>query len=186
MIKLLLPILAVLALAQLNVISGYLVWDKSLIINGELWRLVTGNFTHTNLPHLLMNSAALCIFSVIFKDYLNTKKLWGLLLTLSVMVGSLLLLSPIERYVGLSGVLHGLFVWAAIEDIKHKRYTGWLLLLGVLAKIGWEQLFGASASTISLINASVATDAHLFGALSGGMLQLCVFLVANKASDDPK
>ena len=91
------------------------------------------------------------------------------------------------RSVGLSGVLHGLFIWAAIEDIKQQRNTGWLLLIGVLTKIAWEQYFGASASTVSLINAKVATEAHLIGAFSGGMLQLSMRLITlSKASGDLK
>ena len=134
-----------------------------------------------------MNAAALTVFCFIFKDILTPKKLWGLLFSISLMAGGLLLLSPIQSYVGLSGVLHGLFIWAAIEDIKQKRNTGWLLLIGVIAKICWEQYFGASASTVSLINAKVATEAHLIGATCGGTLQLISrFITLNKASDDLK
>ena len=185
--KLLFPILVVLGLAQLTPVSDFFVWDRSLIQQGEIWRLITGNFTHTNLPHLMMNATALTVFCFIFKDILNPKKLWLLLFSISLLTGSFLLLSAMQSYVGLSGVLHGLFIWAAIEDIKQQRNTGWLLLIGVLAKIAWEQYFGASTSTISLINAKVATEAHLIGALSGGMLQLVNYiLMFNKASDVPK
>ena len=185
--KLLFPILVVLGLAQLTPVSDFFVWDRSLIQQGEIWRLITGNFTHTNLLHLMMNAAALTVFCFIFKDILNPKKLWLLLFSISLLTGSFLLLSAMQSYVGLSGVLHGLFIWAAIEDIKQQRNTGWLLLIGVLAKIAWEQYFGASTSTISLINAKVATEAHLIGALSGGMLQLVNYiLMFNKASDVPK
>lgn len=185
--KLLFPILVVLGLAQLTPVSDFFVWDRSLIQQGEIWRLITGNFTHTNLLHLMMNAAALTVFCFIFKDILNPKKLWLLLFSISLLTGSFLLLSAMQSYVGLSGVLHGLFIWAAIEDIKQQRNTGWLLLIGVLAKIAWEQYFGASTSTISLINAKVATEAHLIGALNGGMLQLVNYiLMFNKASDVPK
>lgn len=187
MFKLLFPILVVLGLAQLTPVSDFFVWDRSLIQQGEIWRLITGNFTHTNLLHLMMNAAALTVFCFIFKDILNPKKLWLLLFSISLLTGSFLLLSAMQSYVGLSGVLHGLFIWAAIEDIKQQRNTGWLLLIGVLAKIAWEQYFGASTSTISLINAKVATEAHLIGALNGGMLQLVNYiLMFNKASDVPK
>lgn len=187
LLKLLFPILVVLGLAQLTPVSNFFVWDRSLILHGEIWRLITGNFTHTNLPHLVINAAALTVFCFIFKDILTPKKLWGLLLSISLMTGGLLLLSSIQSYVGLSGVLHGLFIWAAIEDIKQKHNTGWLLLIGVIAKICWEQYFGASASTVSLINAKVATEAHLIGAFSGGILQLTTRLITqNKASGDLK
>ena len=172
-----------LGIAQLTPVSDFFAWDKSLILQGEIWRLITGNFTHTNLAHLLMNSAALTVFTFIFKDILTPKRLWLLVLSISLMTGLLLLLSPIQSYVGLSGVLHGLFIWAAIEDIKQKRNTGWLLLFGIISKVSWEQYFGASASTISLINARVAIEAHLIGAFSGAILQLfTLFNFLKKAS----
>ncbi|GGK28505.1 rhombosortase [Aliivibrio fischeri] len=187
MFKLLLPILIGLGITQFSMVSDILVWDRYLIEHGELWRIVTGNFTHTNLAHLIMNAAALVLFSYIFKELLTLKKLSILLFSISLLTGLALLFTPIQAYVGLSGVLHGLFVWAAIEDIKNKRQTGWLLLLGVIAKISWEHYFGASASTISLINAKVATEAHLFGAIAGGLLQIpALFLKTNKASDGLK
>ncbi|MCP3697860.1 MAG: rhombosortase [Aliivibrio sp.] len=187
MFKLLFPILVVLGLAQLTPVSDFFVWDRSLILQGEIWRLVTGNFTHTNLPHLMMNAAALTVFCFIFKDILNPKKLWLLLLSISLLTGSFLLLSPMQSYVGLSGVLHGLFIWAAIEDIKQQRSTGWLLLVGVVAKIAWEQYFGASDSTVSLINANVAIEAHLIGAFCGATLQLLYYVYTlSTASGAPK
>ncbi|MGR6839289.1 rhombosortase [Aliivibrio wodanis] len=146
MLKLLFPILVVLGIAQLTPVSDFFTWDKSLILQGEIWRLITGNFTHTNLAHLLMNSAALTVFTFIFKDILTPKRLWLLVLSISLMTGLLLLLSPIQSYVGLSGVLHGLFIWAAIEDIRQKRNTGWLLLFGIISKVSmgailWSKCF---------------------------------------------
>lgn len=57
-------------------------------------------------------------FSYIFKELLTLKKLSILLFSISLLTGLALLFTPIQAYVGLSGVLHGLFVWAAIEDIK--------------------------------------------------------------------
>lgn len=75
--------------------------------------------------------------------------------------------SDLMRYVGLSGVLHAFFAWGALQDIKHKEKTGYLLFLGLWAKIIYEQLYGASAEVSAMINATVAVDAHLWGAIAG-------------------
>ncbi len=75
MFKLLLPILIGLGITQFSMVSDILVWDRYLIEHGELWRIVTGNFTHTNLAHLIMNAAALVLFSYIFKELLTLKKI---------------------------------------------------------------------------------------------------------------
>ncbi|HCB15825.1 MAG TPA: rhombosortase, partial [Alteromonas sp.] len=73
-------------------------------------------------------------------------------------------------YVGLSGALHGIFVWGAFMDILNKVRSGWLLLAGVAAKLVFEQLQGSSEDVASLIDANVAVDAHLYGAVCGVLL----------------
>lgn len=70
-------------------------------------------------------------------------------------------------YAGLSGVLHGIFVWGAFCDIKHKVKFGWILMLGVWLKIAFEQFFGQDQHIANLIGADVAVDAHLYGAVAG-------------------
>lgn len=74
--------------------------------------------------------------------------------------------TDINIYSGFSGVLHGLIVWGAIRDIENKDKTGYLLLLGVFAKVLYEQVYGASESTAAMIQAEVAIEAHLAGVLA--------------------
>ena len=81
----------------------------------------------------------------------------------------------LQWYVGLSGVLHGVFLIGAYFDIKQGMKTGWLLLVGVLIKVGHEQIFGASQDIADLINATVAIDAHLFGTISGLMIIVILY-----------
>ncbi|MCG6410091.1 rhombosortase, partial [Vibrio fluvialis] len=40
-------------------------------------------------------------------------------------------------------------------------------VLGVVAKVVWEQAFGSSMGTEQLIHARVATEAHLAGVIGG-------------------
>ncbi|HEX5793039.1 MAG TPA: rhombosortase, partial [Rheinheimera sp.] len=78
----------------------------------------------------------------------------------------------IQIYVGLSGLLHAMLTFGAIKDIQLKITTGWLLLAGLITKVAWEQWQGPDAELAELINASVATDAHLFGVLTAVVLSL--------------
>ena len=57
--------------------------------------------------------------------------------------------------------------WGAIQDIRAKDKLGWILLVGVIAKVIWEQIAGGSASSAELIGARVAVEAHLAGVLGG-------------------
>ena len=60
-------------------------------------------------------------------------------------------------------------------DINAKDKTGYLLFLGVWLKIAHEQFYGASTDVSNLIEASVAVNAHLWGAL-GGLLFSVIYL----------
>ena len=60
-----------------------------------------------------------------------------------------------------------IFVFGAIMDINVKDKTGYLLFIGVWLKIAHEQIYGASTDVSDLIEASVAVDAHLWGAIGG-------------------
>jgi len=36
-------------------------YNRELIIDGEYWRLLSGNFNHTNIYHLILNLGALAV-----------------------------------------------------------------------------------------------------------------------------
>ena len=146
-----------------------LVFSHDDIVDGQWWRLISGHFLHTNLNHLLLNATGIALLWALQGQYYQP---WSyLLLFITMVLGTsigLLLFSPsLQWYVGLSGALHGVFIWGAYQDIRHKLKSGWLLLLGVMAKVGYEQLAGASANVARWIDANVAIDAHLYGTLSG-------------------
>jgi membrane associated rhomboid family serine protease len=61
-------------------------------------------------------------------------------------------------------------------DINAKDKTGYLLFIGVWLKIAHEQVYGASSDVSDLIEASVAVDAHLWGAV-GGLIFSIIYLV---------
>ena len=177
-------IIGMMAAAQLPAIQPLLVWQRPLIADGEIWRLVSGNLTHTNWPHMIMNSLGLAIITFIFRRYFTSQRLGLLILTISGFIGISLLLSSMEWYAGLSGVLHGLFAWGAIQDIKAKDKLGWVLLIGVIAKVLWEQVSGGSASSAELIGARVAVEAHLVGVLGGVLFSLPQWMKKRIANDN--
>ncbi|WP_225874251.1 MULTISPECIES: rhombosortase [Vibrio] len=161
------------ALFQLPTLHNWMLWDSHLIAGGQVWRIVTGNFTHTNLYHLGMNMAGLWLISYIFRAEFTIRTYTAVLLLLCLSVGSLLLLTSIQVYVGLSGVLHGLFGFYAIKEWRQGRKASLLLAIGLAVKITWEQCFGSPTGSEALIGAGVAINAHLFGSLTGLILALC-------------
>jgi rhomboid family GlyGly-CTERM serine protease len=146
-----------------------LVFDRAAIAKLELWRILTGNYLHTNLNHLLLNLGGLLLLWSLHGDLFKTK-MYLLAFTFFCVSMSLclyLFTPELSRYVGLSGALHSLFVWGAIKDIRIGYKSGWGLLIGIAVKVGYEQIVGPSESLAETIGASIAIDAHLFGALMG-------------------
>ncbi len=74
----------------------------------------------------------------LFREYLTGCRLPLLLLLLGSAVGlGIWWWCPqTQWYMGLSGALHGLFVWGALQDIRYRRHSGWLMLAGVAIKLG--------------------------------------------------
>ncbi|GLX80071.1 rhombosortase [Thalassotalea insulae] len=149
--------------------SQYFVYNRPLIIEHQYWRLITAHIFHTNYAHLLLNALAVILLWLIHGHYYSLFQYLSLTLISALIISiSIFIFDPeMLQYVGLSGVLHALFVWGALKDITAKEKTGYLLLIGVIVKIAHEQFFGASEDIASLINASVAINAHLSGALVG-------------------
>lgn len=121
-------------------------YNRELIIDGEYWRLFSGNFNHTNIYHLLLNLSALAVMAGLHYRYYSSGIYACLIILLSIGVGTgILWLSPeTQLYVGLSGVLHGIIVVGAILDITQRYYSGYLLLVGTVIKVINEQLFDNS------------------------------------------
>jgi len=161
-------------------LSDSLVYQRSLLNQGELWRVFSGHFFHTNGFHFLLNGAAVIMLWALHGHFYTIKTYSFVFIVSAIIcaIGIHWFSLDINQYVGLSGVLHGLFIWGAIEDIKAKERTGYLLLLGILLKIAHEQFYGASEDVASLIGANVAINAHLWGAIGGVIAILMLKIVA--------
>lgn len=155
---------------QFEPLSSAAAWQLSAIQHGQWWRILTGNFTHTNFAHLVMNLAGLWIISYIFRP--TGRALLTALFIISLWVGLSVLLTDMQSYVGLSGTLHGLFACFALGEALQGRRSSWLLVAGVIAKVVWEQCYGSSLGTEALIQARVATEAHLAGTMGGLLVAL--------------
>lgn len=153
-------------------------YDRHLIEYGHLWLLASGNFVHLNWQHWGLNMAGLAIVAFFFSCYGSVTRWLVLVAASSFCVGiGLYLWNPeVKAYVGLSGVLHGLFIYGALCEVRRYPWSGYALLLLLSGKLTWEILYGAVPGSEALTSGRVATDAHLYGAICGLTLSLAWLL----------
>jgi rhomboid family GlyGly-CTERM serine protease len=146
-------------------------FDRRLLEQGELWRVWTGHFMHLNGPHFWLNMAGVLIVAVFFNSYCSARQWWLLMLASCLLISmGLYWLNPgMFWYMGLSGVLHSLFIVGAWYERKRSVVSGYLLLVLLVGKLVVEQIGGGLASSENLIGARVAVDAHLYGAVAGAL-----------------
>jgi len=144
-------------------------YSRALIEQGHWWLFITGNFVHLGWGHLVLNLAGLAMVWWFFIDDLKAWE-WLLALLISglfVTAGLYLFDVHLIWYVGLSGLLHGLFVAGGIRLLS-KEFNFALVLLVVLAgKLAYEQFFGSLPGTSEMSGGPVVVNAHLYGAIGG-------------------
>jgi len=153
-------------------LAGTLRFDRHAIGDGQWWLLLSGNFVHLGWGHLAMNLVGLALVVVLVWSRFKTWQ-WSLLIVgCSLGVGGGLWLGNPEVgwYVGFSGTLHGLLVAGTLADLAVWPRSAALLLLGIAAKLGWEQVGGALPGSASMAGGPVVVDSHLYGAIAGALL----------------
>jgi rhomboid family GlyGly-CTERM serine protease len=165
----LLATIVLLALAE-PISSHWLMFDRDAINDGQVWRLFSAHFVHLSVAHLLGNAFGVVILGYIAGRSLNN--LLGILLlvwcVLVVGIGLYGYADYLQRYVGLSGVLHGLLLVAPFISTFYSRRMAVCFLLVIVAKVLWEQSsFYNDMAMADLIGGRVEANAHLLGVLAG-------------------
>lgn len=153
-------------------------YERAPLAALELWRLLGAHVVHLSWSHTLLNAVAVVLIGVIFNAR-ATLVWWWVALILSIAainVGLWLVSTDVGWYVGLSGALHGLFAMGAWLEWRQGQRSGLYLLLGLAAKLVFEQLAGALPMTANAAGGPVVVDAHLYGALGGALA--CVLMRA--------
>jgi len=150
--------------------SEWLRFDRVLIDQGQIWRLFSANFVHLSVNHALGNAIGIGLLAYIAGQYLNNKH--GLLLIvwcgLWVGCGLYWYAEYLQRYVGLSGALHGLLLVAPFVSRYYSKKIAWSFALLISAKIIWEQTpWYNDMAMLGYIGGRVEVNSHLMGYLAG-------------------
>jgi len=145
------------------------IYARDAVSQGEIWRLLSGHWVHSNNQHAFWNLAALLILGSLFEKCLK----WHLLTILLVgmmAVGSWvwLMMPTLLYYSGLSGILNSLLAAGLLCVWQRKPH--WLLILTAglaLAKIGYEVIYARGLFTHT--DWVAVPQVHAVGFLVGGM-----------------
>ena len=143
-------------------------YERQAVAAGEWWRLLSGHVIHYDAAHLAMNLAGLALLWLLYVGDARARH-WCvvvLVAALSIGLGLYYLETDVVWYLGLSGVLHG--VWAAGGVAAFRRWPlEAAVTLALLAgKLAVELLHGPLSSEFGA-SLPVLTVAHRFGALGG-------------------
>jgi len=150
-------------------------YERSAVLAGEAWRLVTGHLVHADLVHLGWNVLGVLIVAFLFaRDY--SWRAWLVVLVASTAttdLGFLLLEPQLEWYVGFSGVLHGLMAAGLVAWLRTSRDAITWIVTGLFAaKLAWEHFAGPLPFTAASLAVPVVHEAHTYGAIGGGLAGL--------------
>jgi len=160
-------------------------FDRQLIEQGQIWRLISGHLSHLNWTHFSLNMLGIGIVAIFFAGY-QSPRYWIMAILFIALTSSIgmLLDHQLDRYVGFSGVLHGLFIIGGRLEMSRYKLSGVMVLLVLVVKLVWEQLYGAMPGAESMIEGRVALNSHLYGAIAGAIYLLITSRVLMKKQTD--
>ncbi len=146
-----------------------LVFNRSLILEGELWRLWTCHLIHENARHLWMNITVTILIYLVFLMDIEPRKL------LYSFIGFLLLLGPsifwalpkIEWYTGLSACLHTLAAFWVVMLITPDDRLAQFGALALTLKMLYEVVLLLIGESVTQYGMLVLTETHLLGFILG-------------------
>ena len=135
-------------------------------IMGEYWRLVTANYLHGGLLHLLMNCYALTSLGPLVEDAFGSRKFFVIYTVCGVCAMTVSMLFSPSYSVGASGALFGLMGFGIVFG----RFRG-----GSTGRLVAEQLMRwALYGVLMLFMPGIDNLAHFGGFVAGGALGLVV------------
>jgi rhomboid family GlyGly-CTERM serine protease len=170
-------------------------YRREAIAHGALWRLASAHLVHLSTAHAALDIAAMLLVAWVFGRTLDTARLVVVLaVAMAAIDASLWWLHPeVERYAGLSGLLHAWFAAGATCWMLARARTdgsggppfarrawGAALLVGLVMKLALETRH--QAFWLGGAGFTVVTAAHRWGVAAG---VACAIVFAVIARDRP-
>ncbi len=143
-------------------------YDRLAVDQGQWWRLLSGNLVHLGWWHLFLNGLSLVLLVMLCPERLSPFE-WLrriVLLGLGMTLGIYFFSPTLETYVGLSGLIYGLFVLGLGRQAAARDGIAIFGLAFLACRIIWELTVGAPESEQKLIGGAVVAESHLYGVIA--------------------
>lgn len=145
-------------------LGGFAQYDRSAVLRGEVWRLVTGHFSHWSPSHLGFDLFAFVVLGAICER--GDRRLFATVMMATTLAVSLFLLAfraDVETYRGLSAIDSALWMLAVFDLGGRRPRLAVTLSLLFLAKVMIESKSGA----LFVDGMTLLPVVHLIGAAVG-------------------
>ena len=161
------PCILVMTLLQ-AIGPDYFRYRQDLVQDGQVWRYLSAHWVHVGWAHLALNCAGLVICVTLTWPRWSRLRwlLYGVLLSIGVSLLIAFNNPELRDYAGLSGVLFGFYLLAALQLFPRDRLVAALIVAALAVKVGLEQFTDYGFDSGALIGARVIVDAHLYGLLT--------------------
>lgn len=140
------------------------------VTGGEYWRLITYQFLHSGIIHLISNLVLITLFGAMIETHMKTWKYVAMYLFTGVIAGlGSIYFNEYTVAVGASGALFGIFGWFVTVSLTRKNMMGMGTFLPlILIMIVVNLIMG-------FVIPNVDNAGHIFG-LVGGILAGFIFI----------
>jgi len=138
--------------------------DAVSLSHHQWWRLITAHFVHLGWPHTLLNVAGVWLCCALAPAVFDRWLFWRVTaLALGISLCLWRFFPDALPYVGLSGVLYGLFASGLAPRALRRDLHAMAALLVVTVWMLWPLLLGTWRVEEDWIGGAVVTAAHLCG-----------------------
>lgn len=143
-------------------------YDRIAVDQGQWWRLLSGNFVHLGGWHLFLNALSLGLLVLLCPERLSAFE-WlrrVLIVSLGMVLGLHFFVPALGSYVGLSGLVYGLFLLGLGRQAAQGDRIAMFCLVFLACRIIWELVIGAPESEQRLVGGGIVAESHLYGVLA--------------------
>ena len=161
-------------------LTTHVQYDREAIAAGELWRLVSGHWTHYSFDHFVWDALAFAALAVVSEQRSRARFLVCVVTSAVAISVAVWVMHPDMRiYRGLSGIDSGLFALVAVgmwndgcqQQRPGLRAFAFACLTGFLLKVSFELMTGRTVFVGEMDPLTVGVPlAHIVGAFCGVLI----------------